>query len=442
MKKLLLLLLLLVTATTNVVAQDELMEQTSAPNLSNYVTGNNAQIVIIVPTDDASVTYYRIGVMNQDVSEWVFGEWAVYEEELCFYTPGQYIVEAYSITDGKTESVTCNIVFVVLGDEPGIPGVYELYNFIVDGIYYVILSDSTVAVCKEADDSSGNWMGEYWFDGESFYSYSGVVEIPRTVEYEGTTYTVTEIVYDTFRGCNDVTGIVLPNTITSIGSQAFFMSGIKSIVIPESVTSIGRKAFNSCPIESVIVDENNPVYDSRDNCNAIIETASNTLLFWFPCSVIPASVTSIGERAGLGAWTKGNLDIPSSVCSIGERAFTDVYLNSVICRAMTPPSVPENSFETEYYIMQHYFVPLFVPAEAIEDYRAHEEWGRFTHIVPFIGAGPGDIDGSGSIDVDDVVDIIGMILEGTVPEYADVNGDGSIDIDDITVLINMLLNGH
>ena len=84
---------------------------------------------------------------------------------------------------------------------------------------------------------------------------------------------------------------------------------------------------------------------------------------------------------------------------------------------------------------------LFVPLESLETYKNHEAWSSF-YIVPFIGAGPGDIDGSGGIDVDDVVDIIGMILDGTAPEYADVNGDGSIDIDDIAVLINMLLNGH
>jgi len=440
MKKLLLILFLMVATTYTIVAEDEPMEPTCAPNISLNYLDNRGCVVVISPLELESVTYYRIGVMNHGIDEWEFCEWTIYEDELYFYTPDEYTVEAYSLADGKTRSGISAISFVV--SEIVNPYYVQLFDFIVDGIYYSITSDSTVAVCKEAEDPSGYWMGEYWYSGESYYSYSGDVVIPSVVEYDGTTYTVTEISYDTFRGCIEVTSVVLPNTITHIGDLAFFMSGIKSIVIPESVTTIGRKAFNACPIESVIVDENNPVYDSRNSCNAIIETASNTLIFWCPSTVIPGSVTSIGEMAGFGSFSKGSLDIPSSVVSIGERAFVDTYLSSVICRRITPPSVPAYSFETEYYDRQTNYVPLFVPAESIEAYRAHEEWGRFTHIVPFIGAGPGDIDGSGTIDVDDVTGIIDMILEGGVPEYADVNGDGSIDIGDISAILNMLLGGH
>ena len=83
---------------------------------------------------------------------------------------------------------------------------------------------------------------------------------------------------------------------------------------------------------------------------------------------------------------------------------------------------------------------IFVPNESLEAYRAHREWGKFTHIVPFIGAGPGDIDGDGSIAISDVSGIIDMLLEGgALPAYCDVNGDGLVSIADVSALIDILL---
>ena len=87
-------------------------------------------------------------------------------------------------------------------------------------------------------------------------------------------------------------------------------------------------------------------------------------------------------------------------------------------------------------------VTLFVPNESLEAYRAHEEWGKFSHIVPFVGAGPGDVDGNGRIDISDETNLIDRILSGEAPDYCDVNGNGKVDIADITILIDMLLTAH
>ena len=86
---------------------------------------------------------------------------------------------------------------------------------------------------------------------------------------------------------------------------------------------------------------------------------------------------------------------------------------------------------------------LFVPNESLEAYRTHEEWGKFTHIVPFIGAGPGDVNGDGSISVGDATNLIDLLLSGgELPAWMDVNGDGHVSIKDITDLIDMLLGGN
>ena len=189
------------------------------------------------------------------------------------------------------------------------------HEFEVDGIYYKYNGDGTVSVTYK-----GSTCDEY--DDE----YTGDVVIPSPVTYSGTTYSVTSIGDSAFRGCSGLTSITIPNSVTSIGSEAFRgCSGLTSITIPNSVTSIGSEAFQYCSgltsvsipnsvtsigdyafygcsgltsvsipnsvtfisgavfsgcsgLESIVIESGNSKYDSRDNCNAIIETATNTLL--------------------------------------------------------------------------------------------------------------------------------------------------------------------
>ena len=147
---------------------------------------------------------------------------------------------------------------------------------------------------------------------------SGNLEIPATVTYNGTTYTVTEIDYSGLR-YGHFTSIVLPNTITAIGYYAFYDNdslsscvlpssltyvgesafaqcvAMTSFVIPASLTSIGYNVFNYCRnITSIVVEEGNPVYDSRDNCNAIIVTDANKLLLGCKATTFPSTITEIG----------------------------------------------------------------------------------------------------------------------------------------------------
>ena len=171
---------------------------------------------------------------------------------------------------------------------------------------------------KYSYDSSGSTASVY--DGKSA---SGEVVIPKTIEVYGKTYTVTSIDIGAFRGCTGLTSVTIPNSVRSIGRYAFsYCTRLTSVTIPNSVTSIGNFAFEDCTgLTSIVVAEDNPTFDSRNNCNCIIETSSNTLAVGCKNSVIPNSVTSIGYGAfdgtGLTART-----IPSSVTSIGESAFS------------------------------------------------------------------------------------------------------------------------
>lgn len=95
------------------------------------------------------------------------------------------------------------------------------------------------------------------------------------------------------------------------------------MVIPDSVTSIGNGVFGGCSrLTSITVDSNNPAYDSRNNCNAIIRKSDNTLIAGCKNTVIPDSVTSIGYEAFSDCSGLRSITIPDSVTSIGYEAFS------------------------------------------------------------------------------------------------------------------------
>jgi hypothetical protein len=137
-------------------------------------------------------------------------------------------------------------------------------------------------------------------------------------------YGVTNIGDEAFEGCSGLTSLVIPESVESIGSSAFSgCSGLTSLVIPESVTSIEWFAFSGCSgLNSITVASNNPCFDSRENCNAIIDTQMNTLIAGCKNTLVPDSVTSIGDSAFWGCSGLTSLVIPESVTNIGDKAFS------------------------------------------------------------------------------------------------------------------------
>ena len=101
------------------------------------------------------------------------------------------------------------------------------------------------------------------------------------------------------------------------------------------MTSIGYGVFHSCYLSSIVVESGNSNYDSRDNSNAIIETATNTLIAGCKNTVIPNSVTSIGDGAFRFCYDLTSVIIPNSVTNIGYGAFEK-------CSSLTSVTIPNS----------------------------------------------------------------------------------------------------
>lgn len=145
------------------------------------------------------------------------------------------------------------------------------------------------------------------------------IRIPDTVEI---------IEARAYYNCNNVEVIKLSDSIITIGEEAFMNCyKVSEITIPNSVTSIGLKAFANCNLWSIQVDAANPIYDSRDNCDAIIEKSSNKLVVASSNTIIPDSVTTIGKFSFYGINYK-NIVIGKNVTLIENGAFT--HLDSLL----------------------------------------------------------------------------------------------------------------
>lgn len=152
--------------------------------------------------------------------------------------------------------------------------------------------------------------------------------------------------------------VIIPSTIdgckvTTLAMQAFSgYTGITSITIPDSVVNIGAAVFGfSDTISEIIVDENNPVYDSRDNCNAIVETKTNKIIAGCMNTVIPESVTTIGAQAFEGCVSLYSITIPDNVTSIEGWAFYGCWSLSSITLPNSITTIDEDVFRECYNLM-------------------------------------------------------------------------------------------
>jgi hypothetical protein len=378
------------------------------------------------------------------------------------------------VKDLHFRKAMCAALLVLLLNVVGLTNALA-QDFTIDDLNYSVNYDGvTVTGHVDGQNATGLLMipGIVTFEGtdyyvtqigdEAFYNCNGLSDnliIPITVTTIGfgafagcsgftgnliIPNSVTTIGYSAFAGCSGFTGsLTIPNSVTTIEEAAFY--GCKGfngdLTIPSSVTSIGMDAFYECPLEYITVAEDNTVYDSRDNCNAVIETSTNELLIGSSNSVIPNSVTSIGQNAFYGCTGLTSVTIPNSVTSINSGAFrgcsglisltignsvevigdyafedcTNIFCVTVL--AETPPAVNEygnvfGSLSTD--------TPIYVPCGFEEAYASYS-WGGFSNFHGLCGgtvtvvadpAEVGMVSGGGIFEADQTCTVMATPLEG------------------------------
>ena len=279
--------------------------------------------------------------------------WCIQEDEGHF-TP--YVIETKLVAKFNVTSTSepTRIIGIMKGS------IYHASSIEIDGVEqpsvvtgytFDTLGEHTVKYTL-ADDSTFSTMLTYCTDMTEVTIPNTVTSIGDSAFYGCTSLTsvtipnsVTKIGSDAFNGCTSLTSITIPYGVTSIGRWAFYKcSGLTSIDIPSGVTSIDYYVFSNCTsLSSITVDSNNAKFDSRNNCNGIIDTATNTLVAGCKNTIIPSTVTSIGDYAFAECANLTSITIPDSVTSIGEGAF-------IYCSGLTSIDIPSGVTSIGHYV--------------------------------------------------------------------------------------------
>lgn len=288
-------------------------------------------------------------------------------------------------------------------------------------------------------DATIYWRFDYeadWqvYDGSRLFGYNSTVEAYAVAEgklpseiVSATLSYYEEYLYST----RVIDGIHYYYQDSGMNSNPWSNPNFEAYVCSRKESQIYSPSFTGEVVVPSEIDIHGSTYTVKGIRNAAFASTFN----------YPSEITSV--------------ELPSTIQEIEPSAFAGcTQLTSMMLHAVTPPYTGD-LFEYEYGDEDsHYYdyvgfdsnqlynqVTLYVPYEALDDYRTHEEWGRFSHIVSFIGAGPGDVDGDGILSINDVMTIIDQLLVGdNAPAYCDIDGDGSVSISDIVALIDMVLN--
>ena len=273
-----------------------------------------------------------------------------------------------------------------------------------------------------------------------------------------------------FYNCRALQTISLPETLLHMDPVTFMLcTNLTDLTIPASVTYVGGgTAAGASSLKEIKVEDGSQYYTTIDG--VLYDKALATLVAipsgWENTElVLPATVTFIDEQAGhwcnltklealgvkrieksafLQSEALAEVTLGAYCDTIGETAFGGCpAIVKVTSLNTVPPAVGNGVFDDAVYNA----ATLYVPVGAKDAYQDHATWQRFTNVEEIEveqPAIPGDLNGDGNVDVEDVNIIINLILEAITPDQLngnpDLNGDGATDIGDVNDLINLILN--
>ncbi len=223
-----------------------------------------------------------------------------------------------------------------------LPLVANAYDVKIDGIYYNLVNKGNIAIVTYQMIDENGTFGGYNSD------YNGKIVIPSKIEYNGVEYSVTGIGDGAFGNCNNITDIVVPNSVTSIGVESFQQCGMKSVTLPNSIKKLGDRSFAYSKL--LTIDIPNSVTEigvqSFEYCSNLISiNIPNSVLnigdeAFMMCTSLSSvsianTIASIGHQTFRGCKNLTTIIVPNSVTNIGRSAFMD-------CIGLTSITIPNN----------------------------------------------------------------------------------------------------
>ncbi|MBQ6724279.1 MAG: leucine-rich repeat protein [Paludibacteraceae bacterium] len=185
-----------------------------------------------------------------------------------------------------------------------------------------------------------------------------------------------------FAGCEALTEIHLPASLQVLNNRLFRGCPLRSLEIPAGVIEIEGSALLGTNIAKLTVNPANTVFDSRDNCNAIIRTADNTLVAATNGAFIPATVDSIAQESFNELNGIRSLTLPANLKHVSEYGFMNLEnLTLITSNIQNPAGVLEQDAFENWYGNTYATATLYIPAGTLAAYRADEKWNRFQNIV-------------------------------------------------------------
>lgn len=197
-------------------------------------------------------------------------------------------------------------------------------------------------ILARAQDSAGTFTYDVLDDGTVMLTgYTGTasdVTVPATIDG----YTVYGLGSGAMENNDAIETVTFESGVQYIGLTALgYCDQLESVVLSDTINKVEANAFSYSPnLERILVDSQNTVYDSRNDCNGLIETATNTFIAGGSQSAIPEGIVRIESNAFHGCTSLTEITIPNTVKTIGWYAFTDTGLKSIY--------IPANTTEFEY----------------------------------------------------------------------------------------------